>query len=535
MLMHGVSRRWRLFLAVALAFSVDAGWAATPVVDFKNPPQGVLFDEWYAVTLAGAQCGYMHSITRRDGDFIVSDSDLSITVQREKFKISIGMKQQFRETVAGEPVSFDQSLNMAGQPVRQRGRVKDGKLKITTEQFGFKQKKTFDFDPEIRFPWGQQIEMQKHGLKPGTTYELKTYEPTMSPAKPLATKIEVLDWETIVLLKKKVKALKVRNTVDLSGLGGTGGAANQAMVAPGAAAAGGLGTKMVSDGWVDAEGFPMVIEMSLGSISVRILRSDKQAALRLDELPELFFSTFVKTDQTIDRRAEQIRLRLSVSDGEMPDIPDTGMQKATRVDARTVDLTIRRADWERLKASSTGKSAAAMEEYLATSPFLDTGDELIVGLAKEGRGKAKTPWEIAANLRVFVTDYITKKDLGVGFATASEVAKTKQGDCTEHGVLLAALARVNGLPSRVVAGLIQVPGRKDEFGYHMWTEVWIEGRWVDIDAAMDQTECDATHIALTTSSLSDGAMAGDTMAVATLLGRLKIEKLVKKEEAGSPR
>ncbi len=519
-----LSCRWRRGLVVALALSVEGAWAASPVIDFKNPPQGVLSDEWFAVTLSGAQCGYMHSVTRRDADVIASDADLSITLQREKFKISIGMDQKFRETVAGEPLSFDQTLNMAGTPVRQRGRVKDGKIRITTEQFGMKQKRSIDFDPSIRFPWGQQLEMQKRGLKPGTTYELKTYEPSMSPDKPLVTKIEVLDWEEIELLKKKVKALKVRSTIDV----GAAGAGAIAGVSP-------PGSKMVSDGWVDAEGFPIVIEMSLGSIQVRILRSDKKTALRLDALPELFFSTFVKTDRKIDRHAKELKLRLSVPDGEMPDLPSTGMQTAKRVDARTVDLTIRRADWAALKEAKHGKLADAAAEFSATSPYLDTNDAMIVELAKKGRGKAETPWELAGNLREFVTEYITKKDLGVGFATASEVAKTRQGDCTEHGVLLAALARANGLPSRVVAGLIQVPGRRDEFGYHMWTEVWIDGQWVDIDAAMDQTECDATHIALTTSSLSNGAMAADTVTVATLLGRLKIGVLGEIEGAVAPK
>jgi len=513
MTMIAFSRRWRRVFVLALAVPVESAWAATPAINFSNPPQGVIADEWFSVTLSGAQCGYMHSVTRRDGDVISSTADLSMTLQREKFKISIGMNQGFRETVAGEPLSFDQTLNMAGVPVRQRGRVKDGKIRITTEQFGMKQKKSIDFDPEIRFPWGQQLEMQRRGLKPGTTYDLKTYEPSMSPDRPLVTKIEILNWEDIELLKKKMRAMKVRSTIDL-GAGADRGAA---------AVAGMTGTKMVSDGWVDAQGFPVVIEMSLGAIQVRILRSDKESALRLDALPELFFSTFVKANRKIDRNAKELKLRLSVPEGELADLPNTGLQTAKRVDARTVDLTIRRADWEAIQPPA--KPVAAGTEFSGSSAYLDTNDALIVELAKKGRGKAETPKEVAASLREFVTEYITKKDLGVGFATASEVAKTRQGDCTEHGVLLAALARVNGLPSRVVAGLILVPGQPDSFGYHMWTEVWIDGQWVDIDAAMDQTECDATHIALTTSSLSDGAMAADTVTVATLLGRLKIEVL----------
>ena len=38
-------------------------------------------------------------------------------------------------------------------------------------------------------------------------------------------------------------------------------------------------------------------------------------------------------------------------------------------------------------------------------------------------------------------------------------------------VLLAALARARGIPSRAAVGLVYVGALKG-FGYHMWTEVW---------------------------------------------------------------
>ena len=41
-------------------------------------------------------------------------------------------------------------------------------------------------------------------------------------------------------------------------------------------------------------------------------------------------------------------------------------------------------------------------------------------------------------------------------ATAAEVARSREGDCTEHAVLLAALARARGIPARVAMGLVYV-------------------------------------------------------------------------------
>ncbi|NBU87363.1 MAG: transglutaminase domain-containing protein, partial [Verrucomicrobia bacterium] len=70
------------------------------------------------------------------------------------------------------------------------------------------------------------------------------------------------------------------------------------------------------------------------------------------------------------------------------------------------------------------------------------------------------------------------KNYGVGFATASEVARNKEGDCTEHSMLLAALGRALGIPTRVATGLVyadEFEGEKDVLVYHMWNQFYHPG------------------------------------------------------------
>ncbi len=76
---------------------------------------------------------------------------------------------------------------------------------------------------------------------------------------------------------------------------------------------------------------------------------------------------------------------------------------------------------------------------------------------------------------------------------ALQVLEMGEGDCNEHAVLFAALARAAGLPSRVAAGVVYSEG---VFLYHAWNEVWLGERWVSVDAAFDQMPADATHIKL---------------------------------------
>jgi len=127
-----------------------------------------------------------------------------------------------------------------------------------------------------------------------------------------------------------------------------------------------------------------------------------------------------------------------------------------------------------------------------------------------------------------VHELIDQKSFGVGMATASEVIETKTGDCSEHAVLLAAMARAVGVPSRGVAGLMYSGG---EFGYHMWTQVYVGGAWRDVDGVLPDRDFDVAHIRLSTSALGDDDSLLDLAAFAAVFGNLKIE-VVEQEDAG---
>jgi transglutaminase-like putative cysteine protease len=65
------------------------------------------------------------------------------------------------------------------------------------------------------------------------------------------------------------------------------------------------------------------------------------------------------------------------------------------------------------------------------------------------------------------------------------VASERSGDCTEHAVLVAALARSIELPARIVLGAV-ILGSDDRwqaFG-HAWTEIFDGKRWQLADAAL---------------------------------------------------
>jgi hypothetical protein len=98
-------------------------------------------------------------------------------------------------------------------------------------------------------------------------------------------------------------------------------------------------------------------------------------------------------------------------------------------------------------------------------------------------------------------------DLGIAVAPASEVVRNRRGTCVAYAVLLAALERAAGLPSRVVMGFAYANGI---WGGHAWTEAYLDNRWIALDAALfSPGPADAARLRF-------GASAGDDQLIKIL-------------------
>src|SRR4030042_5205723 len=88
-------------------------------------------------------------------------------------------------------------------------------------------------------------------------------------------------------------------------------------------------------------------------------------------------------------------------------------------------------------------------------------------------------------------DNIEKKPV-ISIPDALSVLENRSGDCNEHAILFAALARAAGIPARVEAGLVYLKGR---FYYHAWNLAYV-GRWITVAALFNEIPADVTHIRL---------------------------------------
>lgn len=208
------------------------------------------------------------------------------------------------------------------------------------------------------------------------------------------------------------------------------------------------------------------------------------------------------------------------------DLANSGYQRLKRGDPEhRVDVFL---DLDRPSPRLPSEDPA---DFLKASVTIDSKDPLIKRLAKSfilRAGNPKDTFQRADALRRGTRGHIVTKDLATGFASASETARSKTGDCTEHGVLLAALLRASGIPSRVCNGLVythaSINGKVEAvFGWHMWTQALIDDAWVDLDATLS-TSYNVGHLLVGTEVMSDQSVISSAhLKMMTMLNHMDVE------------
>ncbi len=501
------------FFAILISMSIFApsfANAGEAPIDVKSPPQGRFIDEWAEVYIAGKKTGYSHSSFTRKGDQIRTESTMFVQMGRVDQPVKIEIVQHTLETIDGKPIGFGSTMNMSTVEMKTKGVIEEGKVNIVSSQMGFETKISHDFPADAMMTWGLFRESMLRGFDPGTTYDLKAYAPEIKQDGAVVASTTVGKWETFSVGGTKKEGHRVNVSMDT------------------------LMGSIETTSWLGKSGLPMKAEVpapGLGNLVV--LSTDQRTALADFLPPELFMTTVVPVKRHIDRKAaKRIRYRLTAKAGSPPlkEMLTTSSQKVKKLADGSQEITVSRLS-HRTKGKHT-PTLADRDEYLHSNMLINLDDPELIKLAKKAGGGVTEPFALGDKLRRFVTEYIVSKNLNIGFATASEVCRTREGDCSEHGILLAALGRLNGLPSRVAVGLAYVPifgNQEDIFGYHMWTQFYMDGRWIDFDAALRESDCSPTRITFATSSLKNTGLADLSLPLLSLIGGVEM-KILEVEE-----
>ncbi len=490
------------FLGMALAALFVAGVAAR-----STPAE----EAWDAIYIAGHKVGYQHTTVKplpqkyKDRDLLNVQVNQILTLERGKDVLTMQMRYGTIEGTDGEVYRIDFRTSASQQEQRNFGDIVDGKLLMTYEAGGKTTVQPIEWPAEVRGFYAVEQSNARNPMKPGETRTLKSFLPVINE---ICTVVLVAERQEPVKLPagKTLSLLKVYTRIT-----GPDGKPR---------------TDYDQDYWFDSAGQVIkVFSPLLGGIE--IYRTTKEAAQAVGGARfDLMEATLLKVNREIPRpeqtREATYRITSLVSGGEDPSqtFPADRRQAVRRESPTVATLTVRTAG---PKVGEEGPDSTDAK-YLQANPLINSDNSRVVDHMKEAVGNTTDAWERAGGIEHWVFSNLKQKNFTVGFATASEVAQNLEGDCTEHAVLAAAMCRAAGIPSRVAIGLIYAKSLGG-FGGHMWTEVYVNRRWVAIDAAFDQKDVDAVHLKLSDSSL-DGVSPFD--ALLPILGvskRVKVEAL----------
>ena len=154
-------------------------------------------------------------------------------------------------------------------------------------------------------------------------------------------------------------------------------------------------------------------------------------------------------------------------------------------------LTHTRTGFRRLAA----EKAADARKWLAAGFLADSEDKAVKAFARTAcmQGEANTPVAKCAVLRSAVNAHIQGDYSQAGVETASGILSNPSGDCKHHAILLTALLRAEGIPARIVTGLVVNAGDKISCG-HAWVEAHLDEYWHRLDSALYGVSADTIYL-----------------------------------------
>lgn len=175
----------------------------------------------------------------------------------------------------------------------------------------------------------------------------------------------------------------------------------------------------------------------------------------------------------------RLRIQIEMSEDDSPEAVflNTVRQQFVKKAGKRSEFRLASKSLDDVKVE---KEPVPGKEYTASNFYLRSDDATVKQVTKDAIRDSKDPRQQMERITRWVRKHV-KGDYEVGFATADEVARTLEGDCTEMGVLSAAMGRTLGIPTRVCFGLVYDPDNPG-FGGHLWTEAYIEGKWQTFDA-----------------------------------------------------
>jgi hypothetical protein len=505
-----------LCLVVLLSLT---GWLSAQAPLPAAQPKGKLVqDVWETALLDGFRVGYLHLTVEEftlpnGGKVLRAARDLSFSVRRGNDVAPIKALTGTDETPEGTVVGVFMQQALATKVIQDlRGKVEGNQLhvKAAGQQGNFD--KYLPWNPKAIGTLGELNILKTRKPKPGDSFDYMIYEPIVNAIVTIRVKAEA--YEVVAIGAERPKLLRLSAVPDKFA----------EMQLPGQIL------------WVDQD-FEVrrsaTTMPGMGYLVVdRTSKADASRPLDPNQLPDLMQRQSILLENRIlwphNRNAITYRITMPTDDQPATSFPQDARQTVGNVNGKAFDLKV-----TAVRQPPTVAPVVAVnpgKEFTESNYFITSDYPKVKLHAAAAVGHETDPWVKAKLVERWVYQNMKVQNFSEAMAPAFEVADTLTGDCTEYSMLTAAMCRAAGVPSRTAIGLVYVDSpRQPLLGFHMWTEVFVRGQWVAIDATLGQGSVGPAHLKITDASWHDmRAMTPLLPVMRVMIGRPKVTVLEEK-------
>jgi hypothetical protein len=437
-------------------------------------------ESWLGVYLAQEKIGYSVSKSQilPDGYQFLSRVKMQLKMMEQESEINSNFSCTTDTALVMK--TFDMDFVSNERSFSAQGKISDSKLAITIKSGGETNSSVLDVPAKL-YPasaLGNVVAYQ--GVAPGKEFKLKVFEPTV---------MQVVDANVVIEKKEKVK-IKNREyeawKTNVSMLG------------------------LTSTVWIDSTGETIKEESPPGMVMIQETPQEalaKESGTATLDVLSLFS---IRVDSTIPnpRNVSYLKVAMKGIDTTNLSLSD---ESQTIVSVNPIVLEIKGSVQPTQKVALPIKSEA---EFLKPSLCIQSDNPKLKDKALAIIKGSKDGGEATQKLFSWVYNNVEKRATA-SLPSAVDVLANLEGDCNEHSVLFAALARAAGIPTKVAVGLVYLD---NAFYYHAWNKVYL-GNWISVDPTFGQFPADATHIKLQEGELAEQAK------VLKIVGTVKIDIL----------
>jgi hypothetical protein len=477
-----------------------------------EPPQGKVVDEaWEVVQLGGYRVGHVHTTTRaletKAGKVLRTTTQFELTIKRANAVQKLQFENGTDETPEGKVVG----ISMRMDQFVQEGTVEEKGLHVKVN--GGQIDKYVPWNDEVIGLYRQDRLCKEKKVKPGDKFTFQSYEPSITSV--LTVRGTVGEAEEVTTPEGKKKLLRVELVSDPILMPKPGSDQKFKHQLP----------KMVL--WLDKDLTPVRRQTDMPVLGTLVLQHTTRAAATapVEAVPDIFDNTNIVLNKAIanPHATRSAVYRVTVKDDDDPTtmLARDARQEIKNAKGNTFELHVKAV---RSPAKVEKPDAPAKDEYRKSCYYLNCDDARVKALAAKAVGDEADPLKKARRIEGWVFENM-KKDNNAAFAPADQIAKTLSGDCRQHALLTAAMCRAADVPSRTAVGLVYATDKRGRpiMAYHMWTEVWVSGQWLAIDATLGQGSIGAAHVKIADHSWYDTHSLTPLLSVARVLDKLSIE------------